>query len=272
MADELDPIVRQLCSLGSSILSMIEEVEDDESAFKHLVMDTGNLVDAVKRKAADSEGRRVPWLPKRHMESLVSILSSINDFGREHVSRRGIRRMVKRYTDASKIKQYHTQITQSQAGFGFDPQIKSHKDIGALREELSLECHPQSAAAPISDPHAFNAPELACGPDMLNPPPPAIRRNPCLTPMAGSPSPPIAPSPEADARSTPSPSSPSDGDPQSTLRAADSFSYFGKHSNVSIGGNFTATTIYGNQINNNVYETLTIVDSYNSTYVSSLLL
>ncbi|KAJ7732779.1 hypothetical protein DFH07DRAFT_142224 [Mycena maculata] len=72
MDGELDPIVCQLCSLGSSILSMIEEVEDNESAFKHLVIDTGNLVDAVKRTAADSEGRRVPWLLKRHMESLVS--------------------------------------------------------------------------------------------------------------------------------------------------------------------------------------------------------
>ncbi|KAJ7262075.1 hypothetical protein C8J57DRAFT_1633663 [Mycena rebaudengoi] len=261
------PYIHQLSSLASSILNSIQAVKDNKAAFKRLATDAYELVHAVKNMA--DEGRTISFLLKRNLEDLVATLTAINDFALRHTSRGFFRRLISRSTDAAEIKEFQGRISQSLTVFELKTQIRTHENIVEMREELrlwSLERR-DPPAAPDASPIA--------PPALPTPPAPS----PTPAPLNPAPLPMPVPSPPASTTGGPSTGTPPSGmppvdipmpdsnnsSPVSRPRASGSHStsYFGDYSTVSIGGNFKATTIHGDQINNSTYDSSAITDSYN---------
>ncbi|KAJ7235589.1 hypothetical protein C8J57DRAFT_1378209 [Mycena rebaudengoi] len=230
-------IRQQLCHHGLSILGIIQDGKDGEGAFKRLAMDACNLVLAVKSIAVESAPQGISSETNPNLQDLILTLSAIIEFGRKHISRKGLGRMASHSTDVLKIKQYQAQINHSRAKLKPEGNFTSHEDIATLREELrrGLGCQIPTATVSPSHPHT--------GPTSREP----------LPPPSSADSPPLA----APVRPSPIPAT-------GNVSTRDISSYFGAHSTVSIGGNFNATTIHGNQINNTTYDTLNITGSYNS--------
>ncbi|KAJ7235577.1 hypothetical protein C8J57DRAFT_142425 [Mycena rebaudengoi] len=128
------PYIQQLCSLVLTIVDAIKDVKDNKAAFKLLAQDACDLVAAIVEVVGE-----LPTLSsglKRNLDKLLSFLRVINDFALENIARNGVSRVLRRATDASKIKEYRRRIQSSLNIFGLKAQIRTHENVVEILREL----------------------------------------------------------------------------------------------------------------------------------------
>ncbi|KAF7345553.1 hypothetical protein MVEN_01574000 [Mycena venus] len=127
------PYAEQVISLALSILTTIQRVRDNKTAFQQLADDIQALVCAVL------DARVLSVAMERILEGLVSVLLEIEDFALEHTSHNIFHRMVTSSMDASRIQDYRSKVQQALVIFGVKTQIGTHENtVLILRLLLEL--------------------------------------------------------------------------------------------------------------------------------------
>lgn len=120
-------------SIALSIVDVVQMMRNNKRGFKELAKDSCEIVCHVIKAHNDaSQPREVPIDLVEHLEQLVNVLLSINEFARKGASRNFLAALLRFNADARRIQDYQRKLYQAIQIFGLQSDIIVRNTIAQL--------------------------------------------------------------------------------------------------------------------------------------------
>ncbi|KAJ6497571.1 hypothetical protein C8R45DRAFT_983452 [Mycena sanguinolenta] len=132
------PFLQEASFLALAILTSVRGAKDNKEGFKQLANDACDLVSAIVCVYNDmeKEGLKPSSGLKKHVEDLISLLKTINQFAQRHVQKGTFQRMVGLQRDNGRIQQYRSRLRQALDVFGLQSSITIHEAVVQILREI----------------------------------------------------------------------------------------------------------------------------------------
>ncbi|KAK7057617.1 hypothetical protein R3P38DRAFT_2842050 [Favolaschia claudopus] len=147
------PFLQDASVLALALLNTVRQARDNKESFKALANDACELVSAIICVYNDMEkdGLKPSLGLKKHVEDLISLLQTINQFAQKHVAQGMLTRIIRIQTETNKIQQYRMRLRQALDVFGLQSTISIHETVVSILQELrEQEKARQDAPQPAS--------------------------------------------------------------------------------------------------------------------------